>query len=91
MLSSIFRRPEQRAQATTWGLWPGEMTQVVGGVSVTEQSSMQLLTVYGSVRLISDSIATLPLDVYRRTGDDAKVEVAKPQWLQQPTLLHPCP
>jgi HK97 family phage portal protein len=85
MLSSIFRRPEQRAQATTWGLWPGEMTQVVGGVSVTEQTSMQLLTVYGSVRLISDSIATLPLDVYRRTGDDAKVEVAKPKWLQQPT------
>jgi hypothetical protein len=85
MLASIFRRPEERAQATTWGLWPGEMTQVVGGVSVTEQSSMQLLTVYGSVRLITDSIATLPLDVYRRTGDDAKVEVAKPQWLQQPT------
>jgi HK97 family phage portal protein len=85
MLSSIFRRPEQRAQATTWGLWPGEMTQVVGGVSVTEQTSMQLLTVYGSVRLISDSIATLPLDVYRRTGDDAKGEVAKPKWLQQPT------
>jgi len=85
MLSSIFRRPEQRAQATTWGLWPGEMTQVVGGVSVTEQTSMQLLTVYGSVRLISDSIATLPLDVYRRTGDDAKVEIAKPKWLQQPT------
>jgi HK97 family phage portal protein len=85
MLSSIFRRPEQRAQATTWGQWPGETTQVVGGVSVTEQSSMQLLTVYGSVRLISDSIATLPLDVYRRTGDDAKVEIAKPKWLQQPT------
>lgn len=85
MLSSIFRRPEERAQATTWGLWPGEMTQVVGGVAVDEQSSMQLLTVYGSVRLITDSIATLPLDVFRRTGEDAKVEVAKPTWLQQPT------
>lgn len=85
MLSSIFRRPEERAQATTWGQWPGEMTQVVGGVAVDEQSSMQLLTVYGSVRLITDSIATLPLDVYRRTGEDAKVEVAKPTWLQQPT------
>lgn len=85
MLSSIFRRPEERAQATTWGQWPGEMTQVVGGVAVDEQSSMQLLTVYGSVRLITDSIATLPLDVFRRTGEDAKVEVAKPTWLQQPT------
>ena len=85
MLSSIFRRPEERAQATTWGQWPGEMTQVVGGVAVDEQSSMQLLTVYGSVRLITDSIATLPLDVFRRTGEDAKVEVAKPRWLQQPT------
>jgi phage portal protein, HK97 family len=84
MLSSIFRRPEQRAQATTWGQWPGEMTQVVGGVAVDEQSSMQLLTVYGSVRLITDSIATLPLDVYRRSGD-TKIEVAKPTWLQQPT------
>jgi len=84
MLSSIFRRPEERAQATTWGQWPGEMTQVVGGVAVDEQSSMQLLTVYGSVRLITDSIATLPLDVYQRSGD-TKIEVAKPTWLQQPT------
>lgn len=86
MLSAIFRRSEQRAQATTWGSWPGETTQIVGGVAVDEQTSMQLLTVYGCVRLITDSIATLPIDVYRRTGDDTKVEIAKPIWLRQPTV-----
>ena len=85
MLANIFKR-EERAQATTWGDWPGDAVVVPGNVRVDAESSMQLLTVYGCVRLITDSISTLPVDAYRRTGEDMKVEVAKPSWLSQPTV-----
>jgi HK97 family phage portal protein len=86
MLSSLFgKRTEERAQATTWGVWQGEHTAIVGGVPVDPQTSMQLLTVYGCVRRIADAISTMPLDVYRTVGDN-KIEVAKPAWLVQPTV-----
>lgn len=85
MLAGLFRR-EVRAQATTWGTWPGETTSIVGGVPVDPQTSMQLLTVYGCVRLITDSIATLPVDVHRLAADGTKIDVAKPIWLRQPTV-----
>lgn len=86
MLAGIFKQREVRAQATTWGAWPGEAIVVPGNVRVDAESSMQLLTVYGCVRLITDSISTLPVDAYRRTGEDAKEEIAKPLWLTQPTV-----
>jgi HK97 family phage portal protein len=86
MLAGIFKRAEVREQATTWGAWPGEAVMVPGNVRVDAESSMQLLTVYGCVRLITDSISTLPVDAYRRTGEDAKEEIAKPLWLSQPTV-----
>ena len=76
MLAGIFKRAEVREQATTWGTWPGEAVMVPGNVRVDAESSMQLLTVYGCVRLITDSISTLPVDAYRRTGEDAKEEIA---------------
>jgi HK97 family phage portal protein len=85
MLAGIFKR-EERAQATTWGVWQGEATSVVAGQRVDAESSMQLLTVYGCVRLITDSISTLPIDTYRRTGEDLKEEISKPRWLLQPTV-----
>jgi hypothetical protein len=85
MLAGIFKR-EERAQATTWGVWQGEATPVVAGQRVDAESSMQLLTVYGCVRLITDSISTLPIDTYRRTGEDLKEEIGKPRWLLQPTV-----
>lgn len=84
MLAGIFKRPasEDRVdQATMWGDWGG-----TSGTSVDAKSSMQLLTVYGCVRLITDSIATLPVDVYRVDGEGLKSEIAKPSWISSPTV-----
>ena len=91
MLDALFKRSdaEVRAigQAEVWGSWPGEGgSKTWSGEHVTQGSALQLLTVYGCVRLISDAIATLPLDVFRKTGDNAKEEVPKPVWLAQPTV-----
>lgn len=86
MLGRLFDRPETRAQATAWGSWPGEVTPVWSGERVTTSSAMQLLTVYGCVRLITDSISTLPIDTFRRLGDGTKQEIPKPSWLMEPTV-----
>ena len=74
--------PEERAQATTWGEWPGESS---ADSPVSVPSALQLLAVSGSVRLITDSIATMPVDVFRESDGD-RVEVAKPRWVRKPTI-----
>lgn len=85
MLGRLFTpATEERAQATTWGTWPGDN----GGSSspvVTQTNAMQLLAVSGSVRLITDSIATLPVDTFREVNG-VREEIAKPMWLKQPTV-----
>jgi HK97 family phage portal protein len=87
MLGRIFGKPETRTvQATDWGTWPGEGgTTAWSGQRVTTDSALQLLTVYGCVRLITDSISTLPVDVFRKAGDE-KVEIPAPLWLREPTV-----
>ena len=88
MLGEIFKRSpavEERAQSTMWGSWDTGLSSWAGE-KVDAGSAMQLLTVYGCVRLITDSIATLPIDTFRRGADDTKVEIPKPSWLESPTV-----
>lgn len=42
------------------------------GISVTEDSAMELTTVYACVRIIAETVASLPLMVYRRTGERSR-------------------
>jgi HK97 family phage portal protein len=53
---------------------------------VTTDSALQLLAVYGCVRLIADQISTLPIDCYRHLSDGSKEEIARPAWLMEPTV-----
>lgn len=83
MLSSLFK-PEVRAQATTWGTWQGDAPAT--GVDVNQTSAMQLLAVSGCVRYISDTISTLPVDVYRELPDGTRQEEKTPAWIKEPTV-----
>jgi HK97 family phage portal protein len=67
--------------SSPWGSWPGDPGY---GVGVGSGSALQLTTVLGCVRLISDSISTLPVDVYRKSGDE-KIPLTLPAWLEYPT------
>lgn len=86
MLDSLRQRapePETRAmQVKPWGDW-GTGHSSDAGVNVTSSNATQLLTVYGCVSFIADTIATLPLDVYRKEGDRS-IEVPKPAWMSEP-------
>ncbi len=89
MLGNLLRRTtdsgETRAmQVWPWGDW-GNGNPLAMQTPVTTDSSLQLLTVYGCVTLISDTIATLPRDVFRTRADGTNEEVTiKPRWLEQP-------
>lgn len=47
-------------------------TSTGAGVHVTPERSLQVSAVYGSVSLIADAIAQLPVHVYRKDGDQRK-------------------
>lgn len=60
--------------------WPGSMTS--SGVYVSEESSLQISTVYKCVDLISKSLATVPLHIYKRTENGKEpAPFHKVQWL----------
>jgi HK97 family phage portal protein len=90
MLSRLFAKPEVRAAYPAgydpiWGYWPGDQIATSSGANVTAASSLQLMAVYGCVRLITDGISTMPIDVYREKLDGSRVEITKPTWLTQPS------
>lgn len=69
---------------TAWGDWTPSQT-TWAGENVTASSSLSLLTVYGCVRFICDGISTLPVDVFRRTGDGSPSPVVAPTLIREPS------
>lgn len=53
------------------------------GERVTPHDALQVSAVFGCVRLLSETIATLPLNVYSKRGG-ARREVKSPDWLDYP-------
>lgn len=54
------------------------------GINVTNEGALKLLIVYTCVRLVSNTISALPLDVFRRS-EGVQVEVDRtPPWVEYP-------
>jgi len=87
MLSRLFAKPdeERTIASTAWGSWGDDTGGTWSGTKVTPESSLQLLTVYGCVRMIVDAISTMPVDVFRKDSSGNKLEVDRPPWLANPT------
>lgn len=87
MLASLLGRGERRGfQISPWGNWNSAARMSTAGVNVTTDTALQLLTVYGCVSLIADTIATLPRDVFR--SGDQRIQAPAPPWLEQPNQTH---
>ena len=88
MLKALFHQsaPETRtieADDLGWSVLGGSTSWA--GESVTMASSVQLLTVYGCVRMIADGISTLPIDVYRKDSAGVITPLPTPYWLSNPS------
>ena len=74
------------ADAVTYeNLWRISSAQAAAGSkagkSVTPSSALQVSTVYASVRILSDSVSTLPMDSFKR-ADGVRVPLRpRPEWL----------
>ena len=71
-LSGIFRsrdKPVDRTPGSAYSFFMGGST---AGKRVTEQSAMQMTAVYSCVRILSEAVASLPLQFYKYNADGGK-------------------
>lgn len=62
----------------------GQIGQSVAGVVISDHTALQLAAVYGSVSIITDSIATLPIRQYKATSMSAADEIDPSPVISQP-------
>jgi len=58
----------------------------LAGVQVTSATATKVAAVFASIRLIADSIATLPLDTFIRRDGERVPFRPKPAWVDQPDV-----
>jgi len=88
-LESIFRESRfhpSQDPPEWWIRWTG--AEVASGITVTPELSIQCIAVFACVRILSESVASLPLHLYRRRPDRGK-ERAADHWLYP--ILHDLP
>jgi len=61
----------------------------LSGVQVTEDTALRLSAVYAAVRLISDTIATLPVDQFIRADGERLPFRPQDRWVLEPSLTLP--
>ena len=72
---------ERRAiDASTFNLGLDDEGKTASGVSVDAGTAIQASTVYSCVSLIADSVATMPIHSYRKTGDFRELTTS-PSWM----------
>ena len=72
IFSGIFRsrdKPEDRTAGSSYSFFLGSSA---AGKYVTERSAMQMTAVYCCVRILSEAVASLPLQFYRYTDEGGK-------------------
>jgi HK97 family phage portal protein len=77
VLSGLFRsrdKPENRTAGSSYSFFLGSSTS---GKYVNERTSMQMTAVYSCVRILSEAIASLPLQLYKYTDTGGKERAAE--------------
>ena len=89
MLGGLFRRESQEERSisfqTIFASGDSLALTTNSGVTMNQDEALKLGTVYACVRLIADSISTLPIDTFRRDGTE-RVNYPRPVWLDLPEV-----
>ena len=72
ILSGLFRSRDKPTDRTAGSSYSFFLGGTASGKYVTERSAMQMTAVYCCVRILSEAVASLPLQFYRYTGDGGK-------------------
>ena len=77
ILSGLFRTRDGPKNATSGSAYSFFMGTSAAGKSVNERSAIQMTEVYACVRILSESIAGLPLHMYRYEDDGSKTKTVE--------------
>ena len=72
VLSGLFKSRDKPADRTAGSSYSFFLGSSSAGKYVTERSAMQMTAVYCCVRILSEAVASLPLQFYRYTDDGGK-------------------
>ena len=72
MLNGIFKARDKPSNATSGSSYRFFLGGSTSGKPVTERTAMQMTAVYSCVRILSETVAELPLHFYKYTKDGGK-------------------
>ena len=72
ILSGLFRSRDKPKNSTVGSRYAFYMDSTSSGKMVTERSAMQITAVYACVRILSEAVAGLPLNLFRYRDDGGK-------------------
>ena len=72
ILTGLFKSRDKPTNRTAGSAYSFFMGSSASGKYVTERSAMQMTAVYCCVRILSEAVASLPLQFYRYTSDGGK-------------------
>ena len=85
MLNNLFEKRAISFQ-TVWGSGDFTDVQSLSGTVVNSDTAMQLNAVFSAVSLISDTLATLPIDAYIRSQGARYALRPRPVWVTKPDV-----
>ena len=88
MLGNLIRGREERAVSfqTIFASGGNIAQQTYAGTVITQDTSLRIGAVYACVRLLADTISTLPVDTFYREGGARKPYRPKPLWVENPDI-----
>lgn len=77
VFSNLFKSRDKPKDSTNGSGYRYYFGSTTSGNTVTERSAMQISAVYACVRVLSETIASLPLHLYEYTDEGNKVKAVK--------------
>lgn len=84
IFSGLFKSRDKPTNATAGSRYSFYMGSTTSGKAVTERSSMQMTAVYACVRILSETVAELPLHLYKYSDNGKEKAIDHPLY----RLLH---
>ena len=85
--TKLFRSRDKPTNLYHWSGWPFVFGRSASGKKVNEFTAMQTTAVYACVRILAESVASLPLHVYEYKGQGKERVPGHPLYV----LLHDVP
>lgn len=83
MLNNLFEKRAISFQ-TIFGVGDSYAFATKAGVEITQLDSLRIGALYSCVTLLSDTVSTLPLDVYTNDNDERIPFRPRPEWTYRP-------